>query len=82
MEYFISVPEYDQSGSLLATYVQTRVDAGLEGRDAKTGTDTHPSWRVDIIRPQNAARKAVWEEILAAFLPAGYPSSVTDDYLP
>lgn len=35
--------------------------------------------RVDIIRPKEA--KSWWQMALDVFLPAGFPHSVTDDYV-
>lgn len=60
------IVECDEAGNVTATYVQT---AG-----SKEGVG-----RVDVILPTQT--KPVWQRILDVFLPAGYPHSVTDDYL-
>jgi hypothetical protein len=58
--------ETDDSGNITATYVQTAWSKASLGR-------------VDVIYPQET--KAVWQRVLDVFLPAGYPHSVTSDYL-
>ena len=60
------IVESNEAGNTTATYVQT---AGSKGG----------SERVDVILPENT--KAVWQRVLDVFLPAGYPHSVTNDYL-
>lgn len=60
------IVENDEAGNVTATYVQT-----AESKD-------HSS-RVDVIYPKET--KALWQRALDVFLPAGYPHSVTDDYL-
>lgn len=60
------IVETDEAGNILATYVQT---AGSK----------EASSRIDVIQPQET--KAIWQRALDVFLPAGYPNSVTDDYL-
>jgi hypothetical protein len=58
--------ETDESGNITATYVQTAWSKASLGR-------------VDVIYPRET--KAVWQRVLDVFLPAGYPHSVTSDYL-
>lgn len=58
--------ETDDSGNITATYVQTAWSKASLGR-------------VDVIYPRET--KAVWQRVLDVFLPAGYPHSVTSDYL-
>ncbi|KUJ12069.1 DUF647-domain-containing protein [Mollisia scopiformis] len=61
----IEIEETDQANNLVATYITS--PSGEKGR------------RVDIIIPRDSTNYA--RSILNAFLPAGYPHSVTSDYL-
>lgn len=61
----IKITEHDDAGNLVATYVQSANDEGKV--------------RVDTILPE--VTKSPWQSLLDVFLPAGYPHSVTDDYL-
>lgn len=60
------IVESDEAGNITATYVQT---AGSKEKAS----------RIDVIYPTQS--KALWQRALDVFLPAGYPHSVTDDYL-
>lgn len=60
------IVETDEAGNITATYVQTAWSKSSLGR-------------VDVIYPRET--KAVWQRVLDVFLPAGYPHSVTSDYL-
>ncbi|KAF2759643.1 DUF647 domain protein [Pseudovirgaria hyperparasitica] len=57
--------ELDEAGKLTSTYVETINNEG------KT--------RIDVIFPNDG--KSPWQKLLDVFLPAGYPHSVTEDYL-
>ncbi|KAK2625151.1 hypothetical protein QTJ16_005520 [Diplocarpon rosae] len=59
------IEEIDQAKNVVATYIRSSFDEKGE--------------RVDIVTPKNANSYA--RTVLNAFLPAGYPNSVTDDYL-
>ncbi len=50
------------------TLVATYLSSGSNGKG-----------RIDIIKPANTS--GLWARILAVFLPAGYPHSVTSDYM-
>lgn len=59
--------EYDQSVCVRhATYINTKEDDG--------------SFRIDVIPGEQDGRDRLWSW-LEIFLPAGYPGSVTSDYL-
>ncbi|KAF2100684.1 DUF647-domain-containing protein [Rhizodiscina lignyota] len=62
----LEITEFDEAGGLTSTYVQS------PGPDSASG-------RVDVILPENA--KPVWQRALDVFLPAGFPHSVTEDYV-
>ncbi|KAA6410511.1 MAG: hypothetical protein FRX48_05933 [Lasallia pustulata] len=61
------IDERDESGTLVARYVSS-----------KSGKDESGS-RIDIINTNK--RASIWQRGLNVFLPAGYPHSVTKDYL-
>ncbi|KAI9874273.1 MAG: hypothetical protein M1830_009939 [Pleopsidium flavum] len=61
------VDEQDEGGNLTATHVQSST------------IYTENSSRIDTILP--AARSSGFRSIVKVFLPAGYPHSVTEDYL-
>ena len=63
----LEIVETDDAGIVTATYVQS-----------STGVSTGAS-RVDVILPKES--KSPWQKMLDIFLPAGYPHSVTSDYL-
>ncbi|KAK5138337.1 hypothetical protein LTR08_003398 [Meristemomyces frigidus] len=60
------ITEHDDAGNITATYVSS-------------STDSKGVSRVDVILPDKT--KSPWQRMLDVFLPAGYPHSVTDDYL-
>ncbi|PBP19045.1 DUF647 domain-containing protein [Diplocarpon rosae] len=64
-ESILEFEEVDQAKNVVATYIKSSFDEKGE--------------RVDIVTPKNANSYA--RTVLNAFLPAGYPNSVTDDYL-
>lgn len=64
----MEITEYDESGNLTTTYVESRVSQQQAGGS-----------RVDVILPERT--KSYWQQLLDVFLPAGYPQSVTEDYL-
>ncbi|TID15690.1 DUF647-domain-containing protein [Venturia nashicola] len=64
----LDIEEYDEAGNLVASYIQS-----LSKRSERDAT------RVDVVLPRDA--KTVWSMCLDVFMPAGYPHSVTDDYL-
>ncbi|KAK0858655.1 hypothetical protein LTR03_000080 [Friedmanniomyces endolithicus] len=61
----LELTETDGAGNVIATYVSSP-------------TDSKQICRVDIVEPTT---KRPWQRLLDVFLPAGYPHSVTDDYL-
>lgn len=61
------VVESDEAGNITATYVRTAAES--KGKSS----------RIDVIYSKNS--KALWQRVLDVFLPAGYPHSVTNDYL-
>lgn len=61
----LEIEEYDQANNLVATYIKS--------------PSTDSVSRIDVIVPKNSTSYA--RSILNAFLPAGYPNSVTSDYL-
>ncbi|KAI9717714.1 MAG: hypothetical protein M1828_007117 [Chrysothrix sp. TS-e1954] len=75
-----TISELDHAGRLVATYVQTPAPLQLEGKNDKR--PSNDKWRVDVIRPEAVRYRPVWEDVLATFMPVGYPNSVTADYLP
>ncbi len=79
----IEITETDQANNLVATYITSpfgenasRVDVVV--RDQFVGLYQEPALISSQI-PQNSTSYA--RSILNAFLPAGYPHSVTSDYL-
>ncbi|KAK5114972.1 hypothetical protein LTR85_010010 [Meristemomyces frigidus] len=60
------ITEHDDAGNITATYVSSP-------------TNTKGTSRVDIILPEKI--KSPWQRLLDVFLPAGFPHSVTDDYV-
>lgn len=60
------IVETDEAGAVTATYVQSSSMGGGNSR-------------VDVILPDQS--KSPWQKVLDVFLPAGYPHSVTGDYL-
>lgn len=60
------IVETDEAGNITATYVQTAQSKELLAR-------------VDVIYPRET--RPIWQRVLDIFLPAGYPHSVTSDYL-
>ncbi|KAK7555707.1 vitamin B6 photo-protection and homoeostasis-domain-containing protein [Phyllosticta paracitricarpa] len=67
----------------MASYSSTKVEV-VEYDDAgnviTTYVESGDNNRVDVILPEE--RKNIFQVILDVFLPAGYPQSVTEDYLP
>ncbi|KAL1383262.1 vitamin B6 photo-protection and homoeostasis-domain-containing protein [Phyllosticta capitalensis] len=67
----------------MASYSSTKVEV-IEYDDAgnviTTYVESGDNNRVDVILPEE--RKNVFQHTLDIFLPAGYPQSVTEDYLP
>ncbi|KAL9002694.1 MAG: hypothetical protein Q9188_004390 [Gyalolechia gomerana] len=63
------IEERDEAGNLTATYVASA------SSDEKGKSDG----RVDIVYPEKG--DTIWTRLLAIFLPAGYPHSVTEDYM-
>ncbi|KAG4437622.1 hypothetical protein IFR05_006883 [Cadophora sp. M221] len=64
-ESLLEIEEIDQANNVVATYIKSQ--AGEKGE------------RIDIVIPKNANSYA--KSVLNVFLPAGYPHSVTSDYL-
>ncbi|RDI82376.1 hypothetical protein Vi05172_g7722 [Venturia inaequalis] len=62
--------EYDEAGDLVASYIQSF--------SKRSETDVA---RVDVVVPSTSNPISVWNMCIDVFLPAGYPHSVTDDYL-
>ncbi|EON62777.1 hypothetical protein W97_02002 [Coniosporium apollinis CBS 100218] len=63
----LELTEYDEAGVLRAVYVESKNDTNRIGS------------RVDIVSLRDV--KTPWQRILDVFLPAGYPQSVTEDYI-
>ncbi|KAF2399224.1 DUF647-domain-containing protein [Trichodelitschia bisporula] len=66
----LEIVEVDEAGNTTATYITNEGSAGKK---------PDPSSRVDVILPQDP--KSLWQKGLDVFLPAGYPQSVTEDYM-
>ncbi|KAK0926625.1 hypothetical protein LTR91_002052 [Friedmanniomyces endolithicus] len=64
-EQRLELTETDGAGNVIATYVSSP-------------TGSEQTCRIDIVEPTT---KRPWQRLLDVFLPAGYPHSVTDDYL-
>ncbi|EKD13834.1 DUF647 domain-containing protein [Drepanopeziza brunnea f. sp. 'multigermtubi' MB_m1] len=64
-ESMVEIEEVDQAKNLVATYIKS--STGDKGE------------RIDVVIPKNVNGYA--RSVLDAFLPAGYPNSVTEDYL-
>ncbi|KAL2073199.1 hypothetical protein VTL71DRAFT_10523 [Oculimacula yallundae] len=64
-ESLLEIEEIDQASNVVATYIKSA--SGEKGE------------RIDIVIPKNVNSYA--KSVLNAFLPAGYPHSVTSDYL-
>ncbi|KAH6722322.1 vitamin B6 photo-protection and homoeostasis-domain-containing protein [Leptodontidium sp. MPI-SDFR-AT-0119] len=64
-ESLLEIQEIDKANNVVATYVKS--PAGEKGE------------RIDIVIPENA--NSYVKSVLNVFLPAGYPHSVTSDYL-
>ncbi|KAE9965889.1 hypothetical protein EG328_009313 [Venturia inaequalis] len=62
--------EYDEAGDLVASYIQS----------FSKRSETEVA-RVDVVVPSTSNPISVWNMCIDVFLPAGYPHSVTDDYL-
>lgn len=82
------IAECDRSGNIIATYVQShwsetgapghaRIDiiVSLHCRDAAIRETTNARCK------QPEKKQERWQSLLEVFLPAGYPHSVTEDYL-
>ncbi len=82
------IAECDKSGNVIATYVKshlsetgasepTRIDiiVSLHCGDAGIRATTNARSKL----PENTQQR--WQSLLEVFLPAGYPHSVTEDYL-
>jgi len=65
----LEITEFDDAGTLVTTYIESPASASTQGGRS----------RVDIIHPQTST--SYWKWGLDVFLPAGYPHSVTADYL-
>ncbi|TIA06549.1 DUF647-domain-containing protein [Aureobasidium pullulans] len=63
----LELTETDEAGNVIATYIQT-------------STVKRDVTRIDRIIPENSQKSL--KALLDVFLPAGYPESVTEDYLP
>ncbi|KAK4575220.1 hypothetical protein LTR86_001072 [Recurvomyces mirabilis] len=61
----VEITETDEAGNTIATYLSS-------------GTSSENVCRIDVIHPTT---QKPWQKLLNIFLPAGYPHSVTDDYL-
>ncbi|KAL8770352.1 MAG: hypothetical protein Q9209_003988 [Squamulea sp. 1 TL-2023] len=62
------IEERNEAGNLTATYVGSSNDGKGSG-----------SGRLDVIYPEKSG--SLWTRLLTVFLPAGYPHSVTEDYM-
>ncbi|CAL8582451.1 hypothetical protein XPA_008113 [Xanthoria parietina] len=62
----VRIEERDEAGNLMATYAGSAEKGGSGGR-----------W--DVIYPEKVG--SLWTRVLGVFLPAGYPHSVTEDYM-
>ncbi|KAL8787590.1 MAG: hypothetical protein Q9213_002152 [Squamulea squamosa] len=65
----INIEERDEVGNLTATYV------GSSSKDEKG----RERGRLDVVYPEKPG--SLWTRLLTVFLPAGYPHSVTEDYM-
>lgn len=82
----LEITEYDEAGNLTSTYVQSRRTEGAKhGRVDILVGQRHAHRRP---RPSTDSRlqlpesgKTAWQRVLDVFLPAGYPQSVTEDYI-
>ncbi|GAB7361513.1 hypothetical protein MBLNU230_g1569t1 [Neophaeotheca triangularis] len=63
----LQIIEHDNAGNISATYIHSAVST------------QHGQNRIDVVLPKET--KSQWQKLLDVFLPAGYPHSVTDDYL-
>ncbi|KAF2742410.1 DUF647-domain-containing protein [Sporormia fimetaria CBS 119925] len=75
MTDMFTVTERDSSGAVTASYV-ANTSSPLSDRGA--GKDT-PETRVDVIEPKES--RSYTRQIVDIFLPAGYPASVSEDYI-
>ncbi|WPG98283.1 DUF647-domain-containing protein [Acrodontium crateriforme] len=64
----LEIVERDEAGNVTATYIQST-----------SSNKTETTSRIDVLLPQTT--KSIWQQTLDVFLPAGYPQSVTNDYL-
>lgn len=63
----LQLTERDEAGNITATYVQS------------SSGDDETKTRIDVIPPRDGKSSA--QKLLDVFMPAGYPHSVTGDYL-
>ncbi|KAL8733339.1 MAG: hypothetical protein Q9166_002163 [cf. Caloplaca sp. 2 TL-2023] len=67
----LRIEERDEAGKLTATYVGSQFTDEKERRGE----------RVDVILQYPEKSRKIWTGLLGVFLPAGYPHSVTEDYI-
>ncbi|KAF2491100.1 DUF647-domain-containing protein [Lophium mytilinum] len=76
----LSITERDDAGALLATYISSPSSQGSRVDIIVRPHALYPSHVSN--QPQHPQHpKSSWRTVLDVFLPAGYPSSVTEDYL-
>jgi hypothetical protein len=78
----VVLSEYDQAGALLASYT-AGAKGGSSAVQVRASIDSVVGRaRINVLAEQNVRpTKPAWEQLVDVFLPAGYPASVTDDYL-
>ncbi|RFU36183.1 hypothetical protein B7463_g172, partial [Scytalidium lignicola] len=75
----IEIHEKDQAGNIVATYISSGTRHSSKNKKKRVFDSDTLQNRIDVIVPKNTNSYA--KSLLDAFLPAGYPHSVTKDYL-
>lgn len=74
----IEISETDESKNIVATYFASPPSKSNSKSEADVISESG-NGRIDVVVPKNTNSYA--RSVLNAFLPAGYPHSVTGDYL-
>ncbi|EEH37366.2 DUF647 domain-containing protein [Paracoccidioides lutzii Pb01] len=80
----ITIRETNEIGEPTATYIYSATTESLQPRirDSPEGAASHRQRRrVDVVRPSRKESPSYLTSLLIVFLPAGYPHSVSDDYM-
>ena len=81
----LRIDEEDGTGNLTATYIESRSNGNgrvdiIVSFAISTFLDETFVWLMHTMK-ESKGTSSLWSRVLSVFLPAGYPHSVTKDYM-